>query len=323
MKIIHGAWRLIAVGLLLAGGIAVAQEFPAKPIRFVVPYAPGGANDTVARLLGQKLSEQISQPVVIDNKPGASGMIAGEFVAKSPPDGYTIMVDLSSMTINPALHPNIPFDVRKDLTPIMRAVDIQHVIVVNPKVPATNIAELVALAKKQPGKLNYSSPGTGTPQHIAMELFKRSAGVDIVHIPYKGGAPAMMALVGGDEAQVSLLAGSTGFPQINAGKLRALAVFGERRLTALPDVPTMTEQGFKGFTSPWLGVFAPGRTPPATVARLHAEFTKALNTPAIRERLEKQGFDIVASSSETFARMIEDEYTVFGKLIRETGIKAE
>ena len=312
---------LVAICLLLSSQ-AYADEYLSKPIRFVVPYGPGGANDVVARLLGQKLSEQVGQSVVVDNKPGASGMIAGEFLAKSPADGYTIMVDLSSITINPALHPNIAFDARRDLTPIMRAVDIQHVVVVNPSISARDLAELVELAKNQPGKLNYSSPGTGTPQHIAMELFKRSAGINIVNVPYKSGPQAMLAVIGG-ETQVSLLAGSTGLPQIRAGKLRPLAVFGERRLRLLPEVPTMLELGFKGFNSPWLGIFAPGKLPAPIVSRLHAEFTKALNAPAVREKLERQAFDIVASTPESFARLIEEEFSVYGKLILEAGIKAD
>lgn len=175
---------------------AQAQEYPSKPIRLVVPYSRGGANDTVARLLGQKMSESIGQTVVIDNKPGASGMIAGEFVAKSLPDGYTIMVDLSSMVINPALYPAIAYDVRADLTPLTIAVNILHVFLVNPTVPARNVAEVIALAKAQSGKLNYASPGTGEPQHVGMEMLKRATGVSIVHVPFKGGAPAIRALWG-------------------------------------------------------------------------------------------------------------------------------
>jgi tripartite-type tricarboxylate transporter receptor subunit TctC len=319
-----GLRALLAASAAALFAIGVqAEDYPSKGIRLVVPYSPGGANDTTARLLGQKLAESMGQTVVIDNKPGASGMIAGEFVAKAPPDGYTIMVDLSSIAMNPALYPSIAYDVRTDLTPIIRAVNVLHVFLVNSEVPVHNVAELVALAKSRPGKLNYASPGTGGPQHVGVELLKRGAGIDMVHVPYKGGAPAMIALLA-NEVQLGLFAVSTSLPQIRAGKLRAIAVLGERRLKVLPDVPTMAEQGYAGFTTPWLGVFAPGRTPPAIVARLHAELTKALGSPEVRDKLEQQGLEVAApNTSEAFAHLIDQEMALYGKVIRESGIKAE
>jgi tripartite-type tricarboxylate transporter receptor subunit TctC len=313
---------LIAMASLPTPGFAAAADYPSKAIRLVVPYSPGGANDTVARLLGQKMSESVGQTVVIDNKPGASGMIAGEFVAKSPPDGYTIMVDLSSMVMNPALYPNITYDVKTDLAPIMRAVNILHVFLVSGAVPVKNVSELVALAKAQPGKLTYASPGTGGPQHVGIEMLKRAAGIDMVHVPYKGGAPALVALIA-NEVQLGLFAVSTSLPQIKAGKLRAIAVLGEQRLKVLPDVPTMAEQGYAGFSTPWLGVFAPGKTPATIVNRLHAELEKALNSADIRQKLEQQGLEVAVSTSPAFARQIEQELVLYGKLIRESGIRAE
>ena len=316
---------IAAVALALSFVIPIsarAQEYPGKPIRLVVPYSPGGANDTVARLLGQKMSESVGQTVVIDNKPGASGMIAGEFVAKSVPDGYTIMVDLSSMVMNPALYPKIAYDVRADLAPITIAVNILHVFLVNPSVQARNVAEVIALAKAQDGKLNYASPGTGGPQHVSMEMLKRTAGVKIVHVPFKGGAPAMMAVMG-NEVQMGLFAVSTSLPQIRAGKLRAVASLGDRRLKVLPDVPTMAEQGYEGFSTPWLGVFAPARTPQHILGRLHAEIIKALKSPDVREKLEQQGLEVVGSTSEAAAKLINEEYALYGKIIRESGIRAD
>lgn len=245
----------------------------AKPARVLMRLA----NDTVARLLGQKMSESFGQTVVIDNKPGASGMIAGEFVAKSLPDGYTIMVDLSSMVMNPALYPKIAYDVRADLAPITIAVNILHVFLVNPAVPARNVAEVIALAKAQDGKLNYASPGTGGPQHVSMEMLKRTAGVKIVHVPFKGGAPVMMAVMG-NEVQMGLFAVSTSQPQIRAGKLRAVAALGDHRLKVLPDV---------------------------------------------RDKLEQQGLEVVGSTSEAAVKLINEEYALYGKIIRESGIRAD
>jgi tripartite-type tricarboxylate transporter receptor subunit TctC len=299
-----------------------AQDYPSRAIRLVVPYSPGGANDTVARVLGQKLSENIHQNVIIDNRPGASGMIAGEFVSKAPPDGYTIMVDLSSITMNPALYPNISYDVRTDLAPIMRAVNVLHVLLVSDSVPVRNVSELVAYAKASPGKLNYASPGTGGPQHVGIELLKRVTGTDMVHVPYKGGAPALLALVA-NEVQLGLFAVSTSLPQIKAGKIRPIAALGERRLKVLPDLPTMAEQGYAGFSTPWLGVFAPGKTPPALVKRLHDELERALNSPDVREKLENQGLEISPSTTAEFVKQIDEEMALYGKIIRESGIKAE
>jgi tripartite-type tricarboxylate transporter receptor subunit TctC len=314
------AFLATSAGVLLALCVQ-AQDYPSRTIRLVVPYSPGGANDTTARLLGQKLAESMGQGVVIDNKPGASGMIAGEYVARSAPDGYTIMVDLSAMAMNPALY-SMAYDVRTDLTPIMRVVNILHVFLVNSDVPVHNVAELVALAKSRPGKLNYASPGTGGPQHVGIEMLKRTTGIDMVHVPYKGGAPAMIALLS-NEVQLGLFAVSTSLPQIKAGKLRPIAVLGEKRLKVLPDVPTMAEQGYPGFSTPWLGVFAPGKTPPAIVQRLHAELSKALSSPDVRDKLEGQGLEVSPSTPEAFARQIDEEMVVYGKLIREIGIKAD
>lgn len=321
--ILTAAFAALAVaGMNLPHPASAAEEFPNKQIRFVVPYPPGGANDTVARVVAQKLSENMGQAVVVDNKPGASGMIAGEFVARSAPDGYTVMIDQSSLVMNPGLHPNAKFDVKQDLAPVTLAANMLHVLIVNPTVPARDLAELIALAKAQPGKLNYSSTGTGGPQHILMELFKRAAGVNIVHIPYKGGAPATLAVLSND-AQMTFITVSTSLPHIKAGKVRVLAAVGKARSKILPEVPTFEEMGFKGLATPWLGILAPAKTPAPIIKRLNAEFVAALNSPQVRDKLEQQAFEVVASTPEAFARFIDDELALYGKLIRDVGIKAD
>ena len=321
--LLSAAFAALAVaGMNLPHPASAAEEFPNKQIRFVVPYPPGGANDTVARVVAQKLSENMGQAVVVDNKPGASGMIAGEFVARSAPDGYTVMIDQSSLVMNPSLHPNAKFDVKQDLAPVTLAANMLHVLIVNPTVPARDLAELIALAKAQPGKLNYSSTGTGGPQHILMELFKRAAGVNIVHIPYKGGAPATLAVLSND-AQMTFITVSTSLPHIKAGKVRVLAAVGKARSKILPEVPTFEEMGFKGLATPWLGILAPAKTPAPIIKRLNAEFVAALNSPQVRDKLEQQAFEVVASTPEAFARFIDDELALYGKLIRDVGIKAD
>ena len=313
---------LAVAGTAFPKSVLAAEEYPNRQIRFVVPYPPGGANDTVARVLAQKLSENMGQPVVVDNKPGASGMIAGEFVAKSAPDGYTVMIDQSSLVMNPALYPNSKFDVKQDLAPVTLVANMLHVLIVNPSVLARDLAELTALAKAQPGRLNYSSTGTGGPQHILMELFKRAAGIDIVHVPYKGGAPATLAVLAND-VQMTFITVSTSLPHIKAGKVRVIAAVGRERSKILPDVPTFAESGFKGLATPWLGILAPLKTPAVIVKRLNVEFVAALNSAQVREKLEQQAFEVVGSTPEAFGKFLDDELALYGKLIRDVGIKAD
>jgi tripartite-type tricarboxylate transporter receptor subunit TctC len=323
------AFRLNSAVMLVAAllGIApltaaAADEFPNKPIRFLVPYPPGGGNDVVARTVAQKLSENIGQPVVIDNKPGGSGMVAGDILAKAPPDGYTIMVDHSAIVVNPALYPNITYDVRQ-LSPITMAVTIDNLLLVNPSLPVNSVAELIALAKAQPGKLNYASTGGGGPQHMAMEQFKGMAGLDIVHVPYKGGAPATLATLGG-EVQMLFISVSTGLPHIKAGKLRALATAAPKRNALLPELPTVAESGLPGYENiAWLGIFAPPKTPPAIVAKLNAEFVKALNSKDVRDRFAQGGIDVVASTPEALGKVVNEEVARYSKIVKEANIKAD
>lgn len=319
-------WSLVIAaslaGLFTLSMPAAADEFPSKPIRFLVPYPPGGGNDVVARAIAQKLTENLGQAVVVENKPGGTGMIAGDTLAKASPDGYTIMIDQPSIVVNPSLYPSIPFDVR-ELSPVTMAVTADNLLLVHPSVPATTVSDLIKLAKSQPGKLNYASTGSGGPQHMVMEQFKSAAGLDIVHVPYKGGAPATQATVAG-EVQMQFISVSTALPHIKAGRLRALATAGARRNPIVPDLPTIAEAALPGFENViWLGIFAPPKTPPAVVDRLNAEFAKALNAKEVRDRLTAAGFAIVASSPDAFAKVVNEETTRYAKIVKEANIKAE
>jgi len=318
--------RLLTLSIIALSTIgttaAFGQAYPSKPIRFIVPYPAGGGNDDVARLIGKKMSESMGQPVIVENRAGASGMIAGEYVAKASPDGHTIMIDHSGIVINPGLYATVPYNVATDLAPITLAVSQGNMFLVHPSVPAKTIPELVAYAKAQPGKLNYASPGNGTPQHIGMVLFNKLAGVDIAHIPYKGGAPATTALVGG-EVQI-LLSGTTGLPFVKTGRARAIATTGTVRSGALPDVPTVQEGGIKDYTSSvWLGIFAPAKTPPAIIDRLNQEITKALSAPDVRQQLVEKNFDVIKSSPQEFTKIIEKDLALYGRLIKESNIKPD
>jgi tripartite-type tricarboxylate transporter receptor subunit TctC len=320
----HVISRVLAAMAIIAAPISptMAEDFPSKPLTFVVPYPPGGANDNIARILAKKISENVGQAVVVENKPGASGMIAGEFVSKAAPDGYTFMIDQSSIVMNPSLYKEVRFNVRKDLAPVTSPANMTHLLIINTDLPIRTVQDLIARAKAEPGKMNYSSPGTGSPQHVAMEAFKRAAGIDIVHVPYKGGSPAMLAVMSGD-VQMTLISVATSMPQLKAGKVRAIAMLGGERSKLLPDVPTFAEMGYKGMATPWLGIFAPAGTPAPIVQRLNAEFVRALKDPQVRERLDQQAFETVGSSPEEFARFLDEELAANGKLIREIGIKPE
>jgi tripartite-type tricarboxylate transporter receptor subunit TctC len=313
----------LVAGLLLAAGTAVAQTYPAKPVRWIIPFPPGGAMDVMARALGPKMAESLGQPVVVENRPGAGGVIGSDVVAKAPPDGYTIMIVSIGQAVNPSLYPKLPFDPIKDFEPVTLVGVVPNVLVVHPSVKANSVAELVALAKAQPGKLNYASAGNGTSIHLAGELFAAMAGVDITHVPYKGSGPAVTDLLGG---QVNLMFDSitSAKPHIQAGKLRALGVTSQRRSTALPNVPTIAEAGIKGYeVSPWFAVFVPAKTPKAVVDRLHSEITKALKSPDIQERFASIGAEPVGSTPEQLAAHLERETARWSKIIRERDIKSD
>ncbi len=303
---------------------AQAQPYPAKPIRFVVPYPAGGPLDTVARLLGQKVSESVHQPVIVDNKPGAGGNIGADAVAKAPGDGYTILMGaVATHAINPTLYSSIPYDAIKDFTPVTQLASTPNVLVVNPSVPAANVREFIAYAKANPGKLNFGSGSTGSAGHLAGELFKTMAGIDMTHVPYKGAAPAMNDLIGG---QIQLMFDNlaSSLAQVRAGKVRALAVTTAKRSALAPDLPTIAESGLPGFDiNTWFGILVPSATPHEIVERLHAEFTKALAAPDIREKMLNLGAEPVGSTPEAFAAYIRSEGQKYARVIKASGARAD
>jgi tripartite-type tricarboxylate transporter receptor subunit TctC len=303
---------------------APTSAFPNKPIRFVVPYPAGGPLDVIARLLGQKVAESTKQPVVVDNKPGAGGNIGADIVAKSPADGYTLVMGaVATHAINPTLYASIPYDPVKDFAPITQVASTPNVLVVNPSVPASNVREFIAYAKANPGKLNFGSGSTGSAGHLAGELFKAQAGVQMTHVPYKGAAPAMQDLVGG---QIQLMFDNlaSSLAQVKAGRVKALAVTTAKRTALAPDLPTIAESGLPDFDiSTWFGVFAPAGTPKETLDRLHAEFTKALAAPDVREKMLALGAEPVGNRPEEFAAYIRAERDKYARVIKASGAKVD
>jgi tripartite-type tricarboxylate transporter receptor subunit TctC len=309
---------------LAAPGLAFGQGYPAKPIHFIVPYPAGGPLDTVARLLGQKVAESVKQPVVVENKPGAGGNIGADLVAKSPADGYTILMGaVATHAINPTLYANIPYDPVKDFAPVTQLASTPNVLVVNPSLAVANVKEFIAYAKAHPGALNFGSGSTGSAGHLAGELFKAMAGVQMVHVPYKGAGPAMQDLIGGQiQLMFDNLASSLG--QMRAGKVKALAVTTAKRSPLAPDLPTIAESGLPGFDiSTWFGVFAPGGTPPDIVQRLHDEFVKALADPGVRETMLRLGAEPVGNAPAQFAAYIQSEARKYAGIIKASGARVD
>ena len=301
---------------------SAASAYPARPIRIIDPFPAGGPSDIVARVLSGRYSEVIGQPVVIDNRGGASGALGTEIVAKATPDGYTLLLGPSgALTIQPTLNPKLPYNVQRDLEPIGQLTAGPQVIAVNPAVPAKNMQELIALAKAKPGQLNFASGGAGTANHLAAEVLKLAAGIDIVHVPYKGTGPALTAVISGETQMiVSSLLPALG--PAKSGKLRALAVTSTQRSVALPDVPTAAESGLPKFeTSSWHGLLAPAKTPRSIVTQLHAAMVKTLSLPDVRERLTSQGLNVVASTPQQFADYIRSETAKYARVLKQIGLK--
>jgi len=317
----------MAAGALLAAFALLSHAqapFPSKPIRIVVPFPAGGTTDILARAVAQKLTETMGQTVVVDNRPGAGGNIGAELVAKSPPDGYTLLMGtVGTHAINASLYAKMPYDHVRDFAPVILVAGVPNVLVVNPSVPANNVQELIAYIKANPGKVNFASSGSGTSIHLAGELFKTMAGVSMTHVPYKGSAPAVTDLLGG---QVQLMFDNlpSALPQIKAGKLRALAVTSAQRASALPDVPTVAEAGLPGFdATSWFGLLAPAGTPKDVVAKLNAEVAKWLASPEAREKLASQGAIAAGQSPEDFTRHIAAETAKWQKVVKESGAKVD
>ncbi len=314
-------------GLALALGCAgaFAQSYPAKPIRLVVPYPAGGPLDIMARAIGQKLTEAWHQPVVVDNRAGAGGNIGADLVAKSAPDGYTLLMGaVATQAINPALYSKIPYDPIKDFTAVALVAQVPNILVVNPSVPAKSVKELIALARAKPGSLNFASGSTGSTGHLAGELFNTMAGVKMVHIPYKGAAPAMADLLSG---QVQLMFDNlaSSLPNVKAGKLHALAVTTLARSPAVPDLPTIAESGLPGFDlTTWFGLLVPAGTPHDIVVKLNAEIVRALDSKDMRERLEKMGAEPPPDNTpEHFAAFIRSEAEKYAKVVKASGARVD
>jgi tripartite-type tricarboxylate transporter receptor subunit TctC len=314
---------ITAIALAHPAG-AQAPAYPTKPIRLVVPFPPGGATDILARAVAQKLTEAWGQSVVVDNRPGAGGNIGSELVAKAAPDGYTLeMGTVGTHAINASLYAKMPYDHVKDFAPVILVAAVPNVLVVNPAVPVNSVQELIAYAKANPGKLNFASSGSGTSIHLSGELFKVMAGVQMTHVPYKGSAPALQDLLGG---QVQLMFDNLppSLPQIKAGKLRALGVTSTARSPALPDVPTIAESGLPGFeASSWFGVLAPAGTASTIIAKLNAEIAKWLASPEAKEKLVAIGANGAGGTPEDFARHIQTETAKWAKVVKESGAKVD
>ncbi len=317
------AMRIVAVAALaLAAGLAHAQDYPTKPIRMIVPYPPGGGTDVVARIVNEKLSAELGQPIVIDNKGGAGGSVGTELASKAPPDGYTILLTLSSHTINPKLYPKLGYDVERDFIPISLAASIPQIIVANPAVPATTVAELVALMKANPGKFNYASVGIGSPAHIAGELLKLKTGAQMTHIPYKGGGPAMTDVIAG-QVQLAIVSMPAALQFVKAGRVKAIAVASAKRSASAPDVPTIAEGGLDVVVESWYGVLVPAKTPAPIVAKLNAAMVKVLAMPDVKEKLFAQGAEAVSNTPAEFEAIIKDELGRWEYVIREAKITPE
>jgi tripartite-type tricarboxylate transporter receptor subunit TctC len=314
----------VAFTLTLAAGTAFAQAYPGKPIRIVVPFAPGGTSDILARAIGPKMTESWGQPVVVENRAGANGNVGADFVAKSAPDGYTMLLsDVGALAINPSVYLNMPYDPVRDFSPVIMVSYSPHVLAVHPSVPATNIKELVAYAKANPGKLNFANSGTGGAPHLAGVEFAQRTGIQWAYIPYKGGSQAVTDVVAG-QSNVLFNGMLATYPSVKGGRLRGIAVSSAERVPSAPELPTVAESGLPGFvTGSYQGVLAAAGTPREIVARLNAEFTRILNLQDVREMLAKQGTEVRAGTPEALGTFISSEKARWAKVVKEAGIKAD
>ena len=319
-------WRWL--GALLAIGAASAAfaqgAYPSKPVRLIVPFPPGGAVDFYARAVQTRLAETLGQPILIENRAGAGGMIGTELVAKSPPDGYTLLVgNIAALAMNVGLYAKMPYDPVKDLTPIMRTVAVDYAMVVHPSLPAQSVAEFVAYAKAHPGKVSYGSAGSGSAPHLSMELFKARAGIDLVHIPFKGGGPMVTDLLGG-QIQIVIADQANLMPHVKAGKLRALAVGTLVRSAVYPELPTIAESGYPGFEArAWQGIAGPAGLPPDIVRELQSVIAKVMAMPDVRARLVEGGLDPIVSTPEEFGAFIRAEIAKWSKVAKDVGARVD
>jgi tripartite-type tricarboxylate transporter receptor subunit TctC len=307
----------------IAATQAAAQPYPTHPVRLIVPFPAGGSNDVMARLIAPHLEQSLGQPVIVDNRPAAAGQVGTEVVAKAPPDGHTLLLVASSHTVTPALNPKLPYNTEKDFAPISLINTNAMVFLVHPGVPASTLTEFVALARKEPGKFNYASPGVGSQTQLTIELLSRRAGIKLVHIPYRGGAPATLAMLSG-ESQFTMLAPNVLFPHIESGKLRVIASGGPTRHPRLPNVPTTTELGMPDLKAiQWVGMFTTAGTPRPVVDRLNAELNRIIRLPEVVAALEKQGVTPAGSTPEEFQALITNEIAQWSEVAREANIQLE
>jgi len=317
----------IAVATIAAisfGAPLAAQTYPQKPIKIVVPYPAGGTSDILARAIGVKLTESLGQPVIVDNKPGANGNVGADIVAKSPPDGYTLLLaDIGALAISPSVYPALPFDPTKDFAPVTMVAYSPHILVVHPSIPAASVKDVIALAKSKPGKLNFAISGVGGAPHLAGVEFALRTGIDWAYIPYKGGSQAIADVAGG-QADVTMNGMLATYPLVQGGKLKLIAVSSGKRMSAIPDVPTIAESGVPGFeTGSWQGVIAPAGTPSEIVAKLNAEIIKIVSTPEMRDRLAQQGADVRTNTPAEFGTFIGNEKARWAKVVKDAKVKIE
>ena len=317
-------FRALAIAALCVSSAFAADTYPTKPVRFVITFPPGGPTDVVVRLIGERLTHEWGQPMIIDNRGGAGGIVGTEIVSHAAPDGYTFLVGTAGgMTINPALQPKLPYDPFRDFAPVGMLVQNPQILVAHPSLAAKNVKELVALAKANPGRLNFASAGTGTATHLGLELFKLSTGIDVVHVPYKGGAPATTDLIAG-QVQLLWVSIPSVLPHVKGGRLRALAVSTAKRSASAPDVPTVAESGYPGFEySNWNALFAPAKTSAAVVKKVNASVVGALRQPDVAQKLTSQGADPAPGTPEDLARYMRSDSERWKKVIKAAGIKPD
>ncbi len=322
----HRSFKVIAIASFvatIAAGSAPAQTYPNRPVRVIAPFTTGSAADSLARVLGQKLTDVWGQQMVIDNRIGANGMIGTEAVAKAPPDGYTILLNNISLAINPALYSKMPYNTLADFVPVSLTAAILLALVVHPSLPVHSVNELVALARARPGQLNYASGGNGSAQHLPMEMLRVATAINLVHVPYKGLGPAFNDVLGG-QVPVMFAGVSNVVPYMQSKRLRVIAVGSAKRTPALPEVPTVAEAGIPGFNfDAWTGYLAPSGTPKEIVAKLHADITRTLGARDVQEKLVALGFDLVGGNSDEFAALMRNDITRLAKLIKDSGIHAD
>lgn len=313
----------MGISIAIAGSAIAQQTYPSKPIRMIVPFPPGGSTDPLARMVTQKLAERWGQPVLVENRAGANGIIGTDTVAKAAPDGYTFVVVGSPHVVNPLLIATLPYDAMKDFEAVATLVSARHVLVLNPSVPANTLQEFIALAKSKPGQLNFSSSGSGNSNHLAGESFNMTTGVRLQHVPYKGAGPAITDLISG-QVQLSFQVPISVISHIKSGKLKAIAISGETRSSVLPQVPTFSEAGVPGFElAGWLGILAPAGTPKGIVEKMSAEIGKILVISDIKDKLDSQGMDVLVSTPEQFAALMKADTVRYAKIIKTANIKIE